>query len=106
MNASPVKDAPTVGRLARWWLAAFFFWLWGLMFSEIAADGIAKTPQPDQAPWALFFRLLPLGPALLALVYSVFQVARGRWSGALGLRCAKIVLIGGIILIAVATPKP
>jgi len=106
VNASPVKEAPTVGRLARWWVAAFFFWLWGLMFSEIAADGIAKTPQPDQATWVLLFRFLPLGPTLLALVYSVFQVARGRRSGALTLRCAQIVLIGGIILIAVATPKP
>jgi hypothetical protein len=106
VNASPVKEAPTFGRLAHWWVAAFFFSLWGLLFSEIAADGIAKTPQPDQATWAVFFRFLPLGPALLALAYSVFSGGSWHWSRALALRCAQIVLIGGIILIAVATPKP
>jgi hypothetical protein len=69
-------------------------------------SGIAKTPQPDQSAWALLFRFLPLGPIFLTLAYAVFQVTRGRWSRGLALRCARILLIGGIILVAIATPKP
>ena len=76
------------------------------MFSEIAADGIAQIPQADQAMWVLVFRLLPLGPLLATFGYLGLQVARRRWSAGLGLRCARIVLIGGIVLIAIATPKP
>jgi hypothetical protein len=106
VNASEAKGGPTVGRLARWWLAALFFWLWGLMFCEIAADGIAKLPQPDQPTWVLLFRYLPLGPVLLALAYSIFHLTRWRPSRGLALRCARILLIGGIVLVGVATPKP
>jgi hypothetical protein len=106
VNASQAKGGPTVARLARWWLAALFFWLWGLMFCEIAADGIVKLPQPDQPTWVLLFRYLPLGPVLLALAYSIFHLTRWRPSRGLALRCARILLIGGIVLVGVATPKP
>lgn len=101
-----VQKRSLVARLARWWVAAAVCWLLGLMFSEIAADGIAQIPQADQAMWVLVFRLLPLGPLLATFGYLGLQVARRRWSAGLGLRCARIVLIGGIVLIAIATPKP
>lgn len=76
------------------------------MMSEIAADGIAQTPQTQQATWVLVFRLLPLGPLLVTFGYAGVQVALRRWSVSLGLRCARILLTGGIIVIAIATPKP
>jgi len=106
VSISSVRGDLAVGRLARWWTAALFFWLWGLMFSEIAAEGIAKTPQSGQATWGLIFRFLPLGPILLALTYATFHAARGLWTRRVALRCAWIALGAGIIVIALTTPKP
>jgi hypothetical protein len=76
------------------------------MFSEIAAEGIAKTPQPGQSTWELIFRFLPLVPVSLALTYAAFHAARGVWTRRVALRCAWIVLAAGIIVISITTPKP
>lgn len=102
----PARRVPTFGELAGWWAFALFYWLWGLVISESAAEGIAEIPQPDQITWVLVFRLLPLGPVFLVAGILAFAFARRRLTRTTALVGARIFLAEAIILIAIALPKP
>jgi hypothetical protein len=85
--------------------AALWVWLFGIPLSQLLAQGVAETPQPNQVTWVLVSEWLPAVPVGGAIVAELIAFAIRRHRGPVAAAAVLAFFVLSLAVAFVAVPK-